>query len=61
VFEVLHRDYAEMVFHKLVPAFLGRTKDLEQLQSILSRVEGKNSHFSGLIKAEIFELKITIE
>ena len=61
VFADHHRDYAQTVFQRLCPSFLGRPADLEQLEQILNRVGDSNTHFSNLLKTEIFRTRVLIK
>ena len=49
VFKTLHRDYAQMVFNKLTPSFLGREKDIDTYKQILERNQS-NTHFANLLR-----------
>ena len=53
VFKDKHRDYAEMVFTKLNPSFLGRQKDIDAHNSLLTEVGDSNNHLKNLILTQI--------
>lgn len=54
IFAEKHRDYAEVFFVSLSPAFLNRPQDLESFKAIYERaMKTENTHFQKLLKREI--------
>ena len=58
-----HRDYAQVFFRELSPAFLGEQKHLDKFRSLEAMVREKrpdDTHFLKLLSNEIENMEMTI-
>lgn len=58
-----HRDYAQVFFRNLSPAFLGQQKHLDQFRSLEAMVRENrpdDTHFLKLLSNEIENMEMTI-
>lgn len=58
-----HRDYAQVFFRNLSPAFLGQQKHLDKFRELQAMVKEKrpdDTHFLNLLSNEIENMEMTI-